>query len=769
MINILGLSAAFTSIILVALWVQDEFSTDRFHKNESRIYQVLQNFENGNDIFTFEWTPAPLANEIKKQLPGVSHATNVYSFNNEGIIRNNDNSSLRIKEIFAGGDFFTIFSFDLIKGSPNDVLNNPNSIVLSETLAKSIFNTVENSIGKTIVYEQEKVSGTYKVAGVFKEVPTNSTLQFNAVLSFDHLLSKLPSINSWSSNEPFTFVSLSGATNIDNFNDQITNIVKNNAKSDNLSAVFLRKFSDKYLYNTYENGVQAGGRISYVKLFVLIAFFILIIAAINFTNLSTSEAIHRVKEIGVKKVLGIEKKGLIIQFLGESILTSLVALVIALSFVIILLPYFNEVVNKSILLKFDIRLLSFCLVTAFLTGIVSGIYPSLYLSGFKATTLLKGKITRKGNESRIRQSLVVFQFTISIFLIIAVVIITNQIDMIQNKELGYNKDQVLVLKKDGKLKTSTQLFLAEVRNIPGVINATSGSLHHLTNNTTNTRNVIWNGKESSNNTSFKYILADYNFIESLEIELKNGRAFSNTFSAEKQKIILNEIAVSEMKLKDPIGASIKIWGSDYEVIGVVNNFHFQSLYDQIHPLFIKLSDKGDEILIRIKSGSEKTTLSQLESFYKDFNYGLPFDFRFLDTDYQTFYEAENRVATLLKFFGGIAIIISCMGLFGLVTFNISQRYKEIGIRKVLGASVLNILTLISKDFIKLIFISILLAIPIAWYVLNNWLQNFAYKIEINWLVFIIAGLTAIVIALATISLQAIKTALTNPTISLKSE
>ncbi|MDH7448139.1 ABC transporter permease [Aquimarina sp. 2201CG14-23] len=769
LINSIGLSAAFTSIILVILWVNDEYSIDKFHKNEEQIFQVLQNFKNGNDIFTSEWTPAPLAKEIKDKIANTTYATNVYSFGSKGIVSRKDNSSIRTNEIFAGQDFFNMFSFNLIQGERNDVLQNPNNVVLSEKLAKRIFNSVENSIGKTIEFDQQEVSGLYIVTGVFEEVPENSTLKFNAVFSFSHLMEKLPAINSWESNEPFTYVSVNQNSNLNNFNSQLTALIKEKSKSDNLNSVFVRKFSDKYLYNTYENGVQSGGRINYIKLFVLIAFFILIIAAINFTNLSTSQAINRVKEIGVKKVLGIEKKGLIIQFIGESVLTSFLALILAFIIVIIILPYFNLVVNKNINLQFSLEMFLLIIGTTCMTGIISGIYPSIYLSNFKTTTLLKGKITTKGNEKRIRQGLVIFQFTVSIFLIISVVIITNQINLIQNKELGYNKDQVLVLKKDGKLKSNTETFLKEVRNISGVTGASSAVLNHLTDNSTNTRNVIWNGKEPSNNTPFKYILANYDFIELLEIKLKEGRSFSKNYSNEKQKIIVNETAINEMGLKNPIGKSIKIWGSDVQIIGVVNDFHFQSLYQKMNPLFMKISDKGDEILVKIKSGTERETLAALENFHKEFNFGLPFNFRFLDSDYQTFYEAENRVVKLFRYFGSIAIIISCMGLFGLVTFNIRQRYKEIGVRKVLGASVSNIIMLISKDFLKLIFISILIAIPIAWIVLNNWLQNFAYRIEIHWFVFAAAGCISIIVALATVSFQTIKAAIANPTNSLKTE
>jgi ABC-type antimicrobial peptide transport system permease subunit len=583
------------------------------------------------------------------------------------------------------------------------------------------------------------------------------------------LLRQLPNINTWESNEPFTFVELQPETSLETLGVAMTDIFRRNSKEEKAPTLFTRPFSSRYLYNSYENGVQSGGRITYVRLFSIIAFFILIIAVINFINLSTAQAANRVKEIGVRKVLGIPRSGLIIQFLGEAILLSLISLFVAVMVVALILPKFNEVVGKDINWLISPSVVIFFLILAIVTGLLSGIYPSLYLSQFQPGSLLSGKYTSKGAEKGIRQGLVIFQFTASVFLIVAVLVITNQIDFIHDKELGYNKEQVLLFKKEGNIKTNLNSFIQELTTIPGVVEATSADVAHITNNETSTRNVIWEGKDPSDKTAFKYILGNYNLIELLELDVVEGRSFSQEYSNEKEKIILNQTAVRQMGIKNPIGQTLKIWNSDATIVGIVNDFHFQSLYEEVQPLFMKISSKGDAIMVKIAGDSGAATIAQIESFYKEFNYGLPLEFRFLDSDYQQFYEAETRVAALSKYFGGLAIIISCLGLFGLITFSIGKRYKEIGVRKVLGASVSNIIILISKDFLKIIVLSTLIAIPIAWYAMNNWLQNFAYRIDLGADTFIIAGCIAISIATLTISFQVFKVAIINPVKTLRTE
>jgi len=769
LINILGLSTSFVCLILVALWVKDEQSVDNFHENESDIYQVMFNYKNGNETYTFEWTPAPLANALVDQIPQVEYATNVYSFANQGIILNEKNVSIRTNEIYAGKDFFTMFSFNLLAGKKENVINDVNSVVLSDKLAESIFGDVDSAIGKTIDFKQQELTGLYKVSGVFESVPNNSTLHFDAVFSFDNLLGKLPEMNTWEANEPFTFVLLNSSEEIATIHTKFTELLAKNSPAQNLPSVFTRPFSDKYLYNNYENGVQSGGRITYINLFSTIAMLILLIAIVNFVNLSTAQGANRGKEIGVKRVLGIERKGLVLQFLGESIIISFLALFIAIGFVSIILPEFNVLVEKSIILNFEVSTLFYVFIITCGIGILSGIYPALYLSGFKTIKLLKGNVTAKNSEKNIRKSLVVFQFATSVFLIIAVIVTTNQINHVNNKALGYNTDQVVVFKKDGKLKNNLDVFLSEVKTIPGVVNVSSASLSHLTNNSMSTKNVVWNGKSLSNDVSFKYILANYDFIELLNIEMKSGRSFSKSFSTEKDKIIINETAANEMGFKNPIGETVTIARRDYQIIGIAKDFHFQSLYEKVQPLFMKISDRGDEVMIKIAAGSVGETLTKIKEYHKSFNYGLSLDYRFLDSDYQKLYEAETRVTILSKYFGAIAIILSCLGLFGLVTFSIGKRYREIGVRKVLGASIMNIVLLVSKEFFKLVFIAIVVAIPVSWFVMDNWLQGFAYRIEIDLWVFVLSGFIAILIAFTTIGFQTIKAAIANPIKSLRTE
>lgn len=769
-INLIGLSTAFACFILVMLWVVDEYSIDKFHKSDDELFQVMLNYKNGNDLYTFEWTPIPLREALLSEIPSVKFATNLYSFRNEGIISNHKKSSLRTKEVYVGNDFFSMFSFEILKGSTNELERKINNVMISDKLATSLFGSTENVLGKTVEFSQQKLSGLYQVSGIFKAVSINSTLQFNAVFSSKKLTSAYPNMLQWESNEPRTYVALHKGTDVQKFNTQLTNLIQKKSSLKNISAAFVRPFSDAYLYNSYENGVQSGGRITFVRLFIVIALFIMAIAIINFVNLSTAQAISRVKEIGVKKVLGIRKKGLVIQFLSESLLISFLSLIVALILVFIMLPEFNSIVGKQIKMDFSFINASYLILLVIVTAILSGTYPSLYLSSFNMIKLLRGKFSTKKGNIRIREALVVFQFSISIFLIIAIIITTKQIDLIQTKDLGFNNEEVLIIKREGKLKTNLESFLSEVRQIPGVKNATSLELSHLTNNTTGSRNVVWDGQITDNNQVFKYILAGYDFTELLNINLINGRSFSNDFGSEENKIILNETAVKAMSMKNPIGQTVKISNQNFQVIGVVEDFHFESLYKKVQPLFIKLSTKGDEILIKMAKESEGKILASIQDFYSEFNFGLPLNFSFLDAQYDASYTKENRLTVLSKYFGFLAIILSCLGLFGLVTFNVSQRVKEIGIRKVLGNTVLGlILLLLSKDFLKLIVIALFIAIPISWLILNKWLEEFAYRVQITFWILLVASLISLVIALLTISIQTVKAAISNPIKNLRTE
>ncbi|NER13022.1 FtsX-like permease family protein [Leptobacterium flavescens] len=766
-INIVGLSTGLICFLFIALWIEDEISVDKFHQNDSRLYQVMKTNKSSNRNFTSEWTPGPLAKTLPEEMPEIVYATNVLSEEN-GIISPGNGKEIRARELYAGKDFFNIFSFELIDGNKDEVLSGNQAVVISDKLALKLFGTSENIIGRDLEWKQEELSGNYTISGVFKAPPASSSLQFDVIYSYEEYKDRVPDNYNWTYNDPHTYVVLKEGANIEALNSKMTRLIRERS-NDETSSLFLTLFSSKHLYGKYENGVQAEGRITYVRLFSVIAILILLIACINFINLSTAQASKRIKEVGVKKAMGIKRRSLGFQFLGESIMTSFLALLTALLFVVIFLPQFNQIVGKELQLDLQWPHIVFLLAVSLLVGLVSGSYPALYLSGFKPVSLLKGKFTTRASELWIRQGLVIFQFGVSVVLIVSVIVIYQQIEYIQTKNLGYEKDNIIYLRREGKMAEKLETSLNEIKNIPGVTGATSYA-HNLTGDHGTTIGLdAWEGKDPEDNIAFSYINAYYDFIEVLGMELKEGRSFSRDFSTDEDKIILNETAVAQMGLKNPVGQIVELWGRNREIVGVVGDFHFESLYEEVKPCFYKLSDSGNHIMIKIEAGREESTLNSLKAFYSEYNPGFPFDFEFLDKDYQHLYQSEQRVSVLSKYFAGMAIIISCLGLFGLVAFTAERRQKEIGIRKALGQSSSQITMLLSGEFAKLVGISILVGIPVAYLLSINWLTSFAYKIDLRLWYFILAGIGALVVALLTVSSQAIRAAFKNPVEALREE
>jgi ABC-type antimicrobial peptide transport system permease subunit len=528
------------------------------------------------------------------------------------------------------------------------------------------------------------------------------------------------------------------------------------------------------LYNDYKDGIQAGGRIEYVRLFSVIAFLILLIACFNFMNLSTAKAFRRAREVGIKKAMGAARRTLVLQYLGESVLMSLLSLLAAILLVDLLLPQFNGITGKHLVFHFDASLIMTLMAIVLFTGLVAGSYPALYLSGFNPAITLKGGISffqNKNGSGEIwaRNGLVIFQFMISVVLIVSVLVVYNQMRFVQSKNLGFNRANIISFPAEGKVAESTETFLSQTKMIPGVMNASymDGDLTALHNGTTG---VEWDGKNPDEVVDFEFLSVGHDLIGTLGIEIKEGRNFFRDNASEDSRVIFNESAIESMGLTDPVGKHIKLWGEEKEIIGVVKDFHFESLYENVKPFFFRLSPKGNRnILIKIKAGTEQETLARLEKVYREYNLGVPFEYKFLDEEYQNLYASENRVATLSQYGAGIAILISCLGLFGLASFTAERRLKEIGIRKVLGSSVLDIVYLLSGDFTKIVFAAIFIALPVSFFASREWLGNFAYKIELEWWYFVGSGLMALLIAWITIGSQAFRAARVNPTQCLKEE
>ena len=781
-LNLIGLSTGLAGALLICLWVSDEMSVDKFNKNDQQLYQVINDLKTAQGTLTFEKTPVSLPEALVKEMPEVEYAVSVNDFFNwqskEGILSYGD-QHIQTQGWHAGKDFFNVFSYNLIRGNKDQALADKNNIVISATLAKKLFNTTDNVVGKTLEWNYPFYKGAFRISGIFKDPPANATRHFDFVLNIGVLLANDGEAHNWTNFLGETYLVLRKGTNVDRFNEKIAHYLKTQNPGLENFTLFLQQYSAKYLNGKYENGVPTGGRMAYIKLFSIIALFILLIACINFMNLSTAQASGKMKEVGVKKTIGASRRSLIIQFLGESIFMAFLSLFIAFVFIALLLPQFNAITGKHIGLANVTGFILPAVAITLFTGIISGCYPAFYLSGFNPIAVLKGKLNTSFGEVWVRKGLVVVQFTISVIFIIGFLIINQQIKYSQTKNLGYNKDNVLCFQWKGELynqwngllsgksNASFETFMAGLKNVPGVLNA-SNMPGNILDQIPLQSGVSWRGQATDQDYMFKSPIVGYDFLETLDIKLKEGRSFSRKYNDDYSKIILNESAVKMMDLKDPVGKAIDLNGGS-EIIGVVKDFHYGSLHNSIEPLIVRFDPNGSNILVRIKAGMESNTIERLKKYYSEFLPGYSFDFTFMDNDYQALYTSEMRVAALSRSFAVLAILISCLGLFGLTAFTAQKRQKEIGIRKIMGATVSDVSIMLSGGFLKLVFFAVVIALPVAWWAMNKWLQGFSDRVTINWWVLIVPGIMALLLALITVSFQSIKAAIMNPVKSLRAE
>lgn len=772
-INLAGLSTGLACVLLICLWVFDETGFDRFHQNAANLYQVLEtSTENGNRV-VHEATQGPLAEAMAKDLPEVQTAVPVMSLQKEGIYAQLNTGLKAAKKagIFAGNAFFQTFSFPLLQGSVGEALKEKNTIVLADDMAKSLFGSAEAAMGKALDWELMGDKRTLKVAGVFAPLPRNNSMTFDFVLPYTLMMELAPNMSKWWNEGPSTYLLLKPGTDLAAFNQKIQSFTRNYDKG-NIFTLSVRPYADAYLYNHFENGKQAGGRIDYVRLFSLVALFILVIACINFMNLATARASRRMKEVGIKKAVGSSRRALVWQFLSEAVFVTFLSLVLACFLAIAFLPLFSQITGKELHVKFSPGLLATLLGVCVLTGLFAGSYPAFYLSGFRPVAVLKGKLKNSAGELLARKGLVVFQFVVSVVLIVSVVVVQQQVAYVQAKHLGYDRENVVSFDKEGALLKTSEAFLTELRKQPGIAKVSAMQSSVVRSGTTDaatTYGIEWPGKRNNELINFSVRAVDDGLLETLGIPVKEGRSFSDSF-ADKGSVIFNEAAIRVMGLQNPIGARVKLWGEDKTIVGVVNDFHLSSLHDAIAPmLFFYNPERTPTVMARIKKGREKEALAQIETLYKKFNPGYVFNYRFLDDAYQAQYVSEQRVSLLARCFAGLAILISCLGLFGLAAFNAEVRKKEIGIRKVLGASVQNVVLLLSKDFLRLILLALVIALPLAWWAVSQWLQGFAYHIRLSPWIFMAAAGAVIAVAFLTLSYQSIRTAVLNPAKSLRTE
>lgn len=786
-INIVGLSVGMACCILILFHVQDELSYDNFHENGDRIYRVALERIYPDHVNNYAVIPSGFSDVFTSDLPEVKQSTRLLGFPNfTNVVEYQDQIFEERYVFFADSNFFNVFPFEIIQGEADDALRNPNTVILTESTADKYFGN-ENPVGKTITINNQE----NEVAGVMQDIPRNSHLKFDFLASTTNLgFIQQPNYISFSS---YTYIELFDSATREQVEAKFPEIVERYASGQierelgisyeeytaagNGYNYFMQPIGDIHLYSNLENEIKPNGNITYVYILSSIALFILIIAGINFVNLSTARSTERAREVGIRKVMGSERRQLIRQFISESVFISIVSLIIAVGIIQIILPFFNNLAGKGLTSELFITgwtpivLIGFAL----LVGILAGLYPAFYISSLLPVEVLKGKLKSTSEGLWLRNGLVVLQFAISIILISGTLVVSDQMDYLQNKRLGFDKENVLVIDGAGNVE-QLDAFKEELRRIPGVMDAASSST---------VPGGIFFGiqfqqKGGADVLTTKAFVADDHYFDTMKMNILDGRAFSENFN-DSLAIILNQTAVRSLGYDDPVGISLQgnvninneSVAVPFKVVGVVEDFNFESLRAPITPLAI-LSSEGpqgfqNQVSIRFTTQNIRETLSKVENVWNDFVPQSIFSYSFLDHELSAQYESEQRAGNILGVFAIVAIIIACVGLFGLAAYMAFQRTKEIGVRKVLGATVPNIILLLSKDFTKLVGISFVVAFPVAWFMMQRWLENFAFRIDLSVMTFVTAGIITLIIACITVSYQSLSAALMNPVKSLRNE
>jgi putative ABC transport system permease protein len=763
-INILGLSIGLACSFFILLWVIDETSYDRFHTNGHQIHQASRHFTTGGQTYTLNSLPRGIADEMSAQFPEVQETVITY-LDQQLVVTSGDNN-FREDGGYVGAAFFRIFSFPFIHGNGETALQGLKSAVITERTARKIFgDDWEHAIGRSITVDHNK---EFTITGVVGNIPENSSLQFDILLPVEEYFASNKNRAHWYYMAYGIYAKLQEGTSLEAFNEKLGDIF-NRHEDVTDHQIFLQPFEDVYLHSFYRDGKLAGGRIEYVRIFSAVAIFILLIACINFMNLATARSSLRAREIGVRKVIGAQQKSLMTQFISESVAMALIAFVFALVLVVTLLPAFNYLTGKNFTPgNLNGSFILSIIGIALMVGVVSGSYPALYLSSFKPVTVLRGTFRqRSGVVVFLRKGLVVFQFALSLLLIVSTVVVYMQLNYVRTKNLGLDRDNLLFVAREGALVNRYDAVAKELQMQAGIAGVTASGQNPLEVGN-NTLSVGWEGKDPNNTQLFYIINTHYDFAKTMKMELVAGRDFSSAF-ADSMAYLVNE-ETAKMIGGDVVGKTLNVYGDEGPIVGVVKNFSMNSLYSPIEPVVIRFHLQwASSLYVRTKPGETQQALESLKNVYQKFNPGYPLNYTFLDQQFEQRYRSEQVTGKLVNIFAVIALFISCLGLFGLTSFTVEQRTKELGVRRILGASVAGIVVMLSKDFLKLVFIGFVIATPITWYMTNQWLQNFADRIEIGASVFLLAGFAAILIALATVSWQSIKAAIANPVDCLRNE
>jgi len=766
-INILGLAVGMASAILIILWIQYEITYDQFHEKKDRIYEAWNKDTFSGKLQCWNTTPKIFARTAEKEFPEIETVTRV-DWGNSRLLGVGE-KRVSISGSAVDSNFLNVFSFPLLQGQPDLVLKEPNSIVLTQKLAISLFGGVEASMGKQVRIDEKE---SYTVTGVLKDLPFNSRFKFDYLLPWSIVRKENNDDPNWGNNSTRNYVLLKPNATLASIAPKLKTMKRRHTNDEPTNEMFLYPISRWRLYSNFTNGVEDGGLIDFVKMFAVIAAFILLIACINFMNLSTARSEKRAKEVGIRKVVGANKMSLISQFLGESTLIAFLSGIVALLIVQISLPGFSTLTDKKLFVDYSspyfwLVFLGFIV----LTGFIAGSYPAFYLSAFKPVKVLKGTFLKTDKIVTPRKVLVVLQFTFAIILIICTAIVKEQIQHAQNRETGYDKDKLVYHFLNGELEKHYPVVKNELLT-SGVATSVTKTSAPLTQGWSDTWGVEWKGKLPNDKTDFDVFNADEDLGTTAGMQFVKGRDFNlKQFPTDSTGMLLNESAAKAMGFKDPLGQLVKNNGREWHVVGVIKDFILQSPYQPTKPMVIQ-GAKGWFNVIHFKLNGKNTTaenLKKAETIFKKYNPQYPFEYKFIDEEYAAKFRSEQRTGTLAALFAGLTIFISCLGLFGLAAYMAEGRIKEIGVRKVLGASVTSIVSLLSKDFVGLVVIAFVLAAPVAYFLMDSWLRDYPYRVTIEWWIFFFAAALSILIALITVSYHAIRAATANPVKSLRTE
>ncbi|MDN4165077.1 ABC transporter permease [Cytophagales bacterium LB-30] len=767
LINIFGLATGMTVCLLIGFYVADELSYDRFHKKAERIHRVLTFAKVGESEFNGPISSPALMKDVVAELPDIEAATRL-DFRTDQIIQVGDKSVTEPKVVAVDTGFFSIFDYKLIQGNPKTALAEPFTAVLTPESAQRLFGT-EEVLNRTFSMNDKE----YKVTGIIEAAPANAHFHYGILYSFSS--SYKEAITNWGSLNVYTYFLLKEGTQVAEFDKKLNGLFpkyfedyESFIKLEASWSMAMQPMTDIHLKSHYMGEIEPGGDIRYVYIFLSVALFIVVLACINFMNLATARSAHRAKEMGVRKVMGSMRQALIGQFLTEAILLSSIAVVLSIGMVELAKGYFNEVSGKLLTMNIlDSPLnLMFILSFALLVGLAAGSYPAFYLTSFQPIQVLKGTFKAGKGSATFRNGLVVFQFVISIGLIVCTLMVNNQLQYMSHKKLGMDKENVLVVANLDKLKENKASFLERLKGERTVVSATHAEASAFSN---------YDGtyfalpEDEDNGQIFNFTQVGNDYIQTLGIEMKEGRAFTEQF-VDTASAILNESAVKRLGMEDPVGKKILINGDRYlTVVGVMKDYHFQSLHSPILPLVLEKGNVTSQALVRIQAGDYSESIAAIENLWNEYAPGIPFHYTFVDQEFEKLFQSEQKLGRLFIGFISFAIFIACLGVFALSAYTAEQRTKEIGVRKVLGASEMNLLLLLTKDFTKLVILALLIASPLAYLAINHWLNDFAYRVSIQPSVFVLAAGIAVSLALLTVLFQSLKAAKANPVKSLKSE